>query len=141
MLFGAALMAFLFWSAARVEPIEADCKYDSVECKASSTDSLLVDGIWEGRQAGLVNLEKFKDLASRSPYFSGCDRKVNTVTFKATVPQLYFGSDARLKNCTNMGVTVRSDDNSFTTKVTKKNGVEYIYIPYHILASVASYSN
>lgn len=122
------------------KPSVDEVAYESLLWDLSKTDSLLVDGKWDDRQVGYVNLEQFKKLAEDTQYFDHIDDKVkgDSIKFIAKDIKVFFGTDNVLSKCKNLKISI--DTNSFTAEVKKIEGVKYIYIPYHILVSVAGWS-
>lgn len=110
-------------------------------------DSTLI----EDRQYGLVNLEKFVNLASLlgSSHFN--DESVvyndDSVTFKVLsgeLKQIFFSDysnsgdlDEVISKCPEFPITVGS--NSFTAHVEEIDGTKYLSIPYFVLSSLANY--
>lgn len=135
----AAVLAAVVFIAVWIEPDVENVGYKSPEYALAESDSLLVSGCWEGRQAGEVNLEKFLELAGRTVYFDSYKRAGrDSITFVANSPRIFFGNDSNLLGYQNLGISIGEDRKSFTAAVTEKDGVKYIYIPYHILVSLAA---
>ena len=138
-LFSLAALAAVFFLALVMEPEVEKRAYENVELRLSETDSLLVDGCWEGRQAGYVNLEKFVELAEKSSYFDSYKKNGrDSITFHAKSARIFFGQDSHLLRYENLCIGVGADEKSFTAAVEEIDGVKYIYIPYHVLASLAA---
>ena len=105
----------------------------------SETDSLLVDGQWEGRQAGYVNLDKFVALAQQTLYFDSYRRVGrDSIQFKANSARIFFGQDSHLLGYENLCINIEEDRKSFVAEVKEIDGVKYVYIPYHVLTSLAA---
>lgn len=122
------------------KPSIDEVAYESLLWDLSKTDSLLVDGRWGDRQVGYVNLEQFLSLAESSPYFDRVENaKGDSLRFVAKDIGVFFGSDNVLAKHKNLKVSV--DENSFTADVKKFDGVKYVYIPYHILVSLAGWTS
>ena len=122
------------------KPTVNEVAYESLLWDLSKTDSLLVGGNWDDRQVGYVNLEQFIRLAQATPYFDRVENaKGDSLRFVARDVGVFFGSDRVLAQHKNLQVSV--DENSFTADVKKINGVKYVYIPYHILVSLAGWSS
>jgi hypothetical protein len=121
-----------------LEPKVEKVAYEKSDVVMANTDSLLVDGQWEDRQAGYVNLDKFVSLASKSSRFVSYSRAGrDSVTFKSTEPIFFFGKDAVLLDSKNLGISIGEDRKSFTAEVKEIDDVKYVYMPYHILKTVA----
>lgn len=126
---------FLMFSA---KPQVSEAKFETFTCNLSQIDELLVDGYWEGRQAGWVNLEKFKQICT----VLNISCKKNTlgqVTFSTDKPSHFFGRDKFLLDKKNLPIKVSDDGCSFTAKLKKENGVDYVFIPYHVLISLVGF--
>ncbi len=106
----------------------------------TATDSLMIDE----RHAGYINLEKFVNTAllDRDGCFnSSCisySSKRDSVTFKMVQvgkDKIFYGADHgkwwrhKYKN-----IPVNTQDTFFTASVSVYDSIEYIYIPYQILA-------
>lgn len=121
-----------------IEPKVEKVAYEKQVVLLSETDSLLVDGRWEGRQVGYVNLEKFIKLAEKTKYFDSYKKDGrDSITFKAKSSRIFFGPDDHLLSYDNLCISIGEDGKSFTAEVKEIEGVKYIYIPYHVLTSLA----
>ncbi len=128
-----ALLSFV------LEPKVETVAYEKQVVLLSETDSLLVDGRWEGRQVGYVNLDKFVALAENTSYFDSYKKAGrDSITFKAKSSRIFFGPDDHLLGYENLCISIGEDHKSFTAEVKEINGVKYIYIPYHVLTSLAA---
>lgn len=108
-------------------------------------DSTLLDG---GRQCGDVNLHKFIELAAKKgtnvfDSTKNVTRRRDSITFSTSVPSMFFGIDGGQwwKEKYKILPISFPDDHSFRAVIHKKDGVEYIYIPYHILSCLAGSFN
>lgn len=129
------LVALLCYRAPKITEVE----YKSMVYDLSKTDSLLVGSERSDRQVGYVNLEMFKGLATSSQYFRTIEKaRGDSLRFVLNDVGVVFGTDAVL--CKHENLQISIDENSFTAAVKKIDGVEYIYIPYHILATLAGWS-
>lgn len=109
------------------------------EVLLGEVDSLLLGGNWENRQSGYVNLEKFKALAVESPYFLRVENaRGDSLKFIAKDSRIFFGPSGELLNFKNLGISVNQKEKSFTADVKTIDDVKYIYIPYHVLISLAN---
>lgn len=129
------VMAFVSY---KLKPEIEEVSYITPMCNLDDTDTLLVKGNWKGRQAGYVNMEEFLALAQSSQYFEGYSTRRDSVTFKANTSNLFFGMDSMLFRYKELGISIGKDRMSFTAHVLDSNDVNYIYIPYHILVSLAT---
>lgn len=124
-------------------------KYCSVEIKGgkacdcyrySAADSTLLDD----RHMGYINLHKFLKLASTDISFDSISdfKRENDTIVSFTVKSLvmFYGADYGnywKNNFKNMPICIT--DSGFTARVRDIDSVEYVYLPYQILASVAGY--
>jgi len=122
-----------------MEPKVKTVAYENVELNLSETDSLLIDGCWEGRQAGYVSLDKFVELTKKTGYFDSYARNGrDSITFKAKSARIFFGQDNQLLRYKGLGISIGEDKKSFTAAVEEFDDKKYIYIPYHVLVSLAA---
>lgn len=129
------LMVLGLWTYT-MKPTIMSVRQVSEEVNLGEVDSLLLDGNWDNRQAGYVNLEKFKALAQQSPYFLKVETRGDSLKFIARDARIFFGPSDELLSFKNLGINVNKRERSFTAEVKKINGVKYIYIPYHVLVSL-----
>lgn len=109
------------------------------------SDTTLLD---DGRQYGDINLQKFIELASKKPasvFNPSTDviRTRDSITFKTTVPSIFFGIDGGSWWKTKYKILPISfpDDFSFRAAIHTKDSTEFIFIPYHILSCLAGSFN
>lgn len=114
----------------------------------ASIDSLILE---DNRHCGWVNLERFIGLTSQqgTRYFDdqSCVKREKdsvVISINPTRQQVFFGTDdgqwwRKDRNYANLPITFPTES-SFKARVKQEDGVEYIYIPYQILVSLAEYS-
>ena len=135
--------------AAYMEPGVTPVTYKSFEFELKEGAMLNSDNEFDERYAGYVNLDKFKELVDKANiknYGLSYDRpglfKTDSITFKSTKSaDVFFGDDALLLKYKELGIDVGEDRMSFTAHVETFDGVEYVYIPYHVLVSLARVAN
>ena len=131
--------------AVYIEPGVKPVTYKSFEFELAEGAMLDSDNEFHERYVGYVNLDKFKELvekANKKDYGIKYGRpgllKTDSITFKSPKSaDVFMGDDTLLLKYKKLGISIGDGGHSFTAKVEKFDGVEYIYIPYHVLVSLA----
>lgn len=134
--------ALMFWGIYKTSVVDLKSGGDCVCYRYDMADSLML----EERHMGYVNLHKFLNLAATHNSFDSISdfkwENDSTVRFdvknRVDSRVLFYGSDcgvdwkSRFKN-----IPVSITDSCFSAKVKVIDSIEYVYIPYQILTSVA----
>jgi hypothetical protein len=102
-----------------------------------AAEQIAKDSLLDGRHAGYIDLEKFKDLALKTKKFEEKDivHEGDSIRFIVKDPLMIYGVDERGKNWQReyKNFPARIDKQFFKVKTKKENGRIYIYLPYQIL--------
>lgn len=127
----AAILMFL------LQPSVESRQYESDICDLSQVDSLLVEGVWEGRQAGWVNLDMFRALCDELGV--ECKKSSGKITCTTDNSNYFYGTDDYLLDKKHLCIEIGEDECSFDAETKKIDGVAYVFIPYHILVSMVGF--